>query len=72
MLKDEWWGIDDNNCHNVTSSIQKNKELNTQKHCWLLHSLYDNYFLSWDDIFKIDSVYFDVKIQYEYSSEISI
>ena len=26
----------------------------------------------WDDIFKIDSVYFDVKIQYEYAINISI
>jgi len=28
--------------------------------------------LDWDDIFKIDSVYFDVKIQYEYAINISI
>ena len=26
----------------------------------------------WDDIFKIDSVYFDLKIQYEYAINISI
>ena len=26
----------------------------------------------WDDIFKIESVYFDVKIQYEYAINISI
>lgn len=26
----------------------------------------------WDDIFKIDSLYFDVKIQYEYTINISI
>lgn len=72
MLKDDWWGIHDNHCHNITSVFQKDKDLNSQKHCWLLHSLYEHTSLSWEDIFKIDSVYFDVKIQYEYSSEINI
>ena len=72
MMKEKWWGINDGNCHNITSSFQKNKDLNSQKHCWLLHSLYDHNPLDWVDIFKIDSVYFYVKIQYEYSINISI
>jgi len=72
FMKDDWFGIADNHCHNITSVFQKDKELNSQKHCWLLHSLYDHNPLSWDDIFKIDSIYFDVKIQYEYLSQISI
>ena len=72
MMKEEWWGINDGNCHNTTSAFQKNRDLNSQKHCWLLHSLYDHNPLDWDDIFKIDSVYFDVKIQYEYAINISI
>jgi len=38
----------------------------------LNNSLYDHTSLDWDDIFKIDSVYFDVKIQYEYAINISI
>ena len=72
MMKEKWWGINDGNCHNTTSAFQKNRDLNSQKHCWLLHSLYDHNSLDWDDIFKIDSVYFDVKIQYEYAINISI
>ncbi|MDQ7060084.1 MAG: hypothetical protein Q9M43_02745 [Sulfurimonas sp.] len=72
LMKDTWWGIHDNNCHNTTSAFQKDKGFNSQKHCWLLHSLYDHKPLDWDDIFKIDSIYFDVQIQYEYLSKISI
>lgn len=72
MFRDDWFGIHDGNCHNITSAFQKDEALNAQKHCWLLHSLYDHNPLSWDDIFKVDSVYFDVQIQYEYSSEIKI
>lgn len=71
-MKETWWGINDNNCHNITTAFQKDKDLNSQKHCWLLHSLYDHNSLDWNDIFKIDSVYFDVKIQYEYATDISI
>ena len=67
VLKSSWWGINDNKCHNTTSIFQKNKELNSQKHCSLLHELYDHYALTWDKIFKIGTIYFDVKIQYEYS-----
>ena len=73
MMRDSWFGIYDGKCHNTTSSYgQKDKELNSQKHCWLLHSLYDHNPLDWDDIFKIDSVYFDVKIQYEYVLKITL
>ena len=64
--------LNDGNCYNTTSAFQKNRDLNSQKHCWLLHSLYDHNPLDWDEIFKIDSVYFDVKIQYEYAINISI
>jgi len=72
ISKDTWWGIYNDNCHNITSACQKNKVLNSQKHCWLLHSLYDHNNLDWDDILKIDSVCFDVKVKYEYLSEINI
>lgn len=72
LRDDKWHGINDGNDHNTTSVFQKQESLNVQKHCWLLHSLYDHQGLSWEDIFKIDSVYFDVKIQYEYESKISL
>ncbi len=52
MMKEEWWGVNDKNCHNTTSVWQKNKTLNSQKHCWLLHNLYDHFDLTWDNIFN--------------------
>lgn len=70
LLKDKRWGIHDDNCHNTTSIWQKNKDLNSQKHCSLLHSLYDHFNLEWHNIFQIDRVYFDIVIHYEYSSAI--
>ena len=69
ILSDEKWGLNDKNCHNVTSAFQKNTSLNAQKHCWLLHSLYDHHPLDWDDIFMIEDIYFDVEVQYEYQAK---
>ena len=66
FLKDKWSGIYDDECHNTTSAVQKNKELNSQKHCWLLHSLYDIYCISWKDMAKIDTICYDIEISYEY------
>ncbi|WP_373072190.1 hypothetical protein [Sulfurimonas sp.] len=70
VMKNDWCGLNDKKCHNTTSVYQKDEDLNTQKHCWLLHSLYDNYSLDWDDIFKIKRIFFDVKVQYEYAVNI--
>lgn len=69
LLKDDRWGIADGNCHNVSSIFQKNKDLNGQKHCHLLHSLYDDYHFAWDDIFKIEDIYFDIIVQYDYKAK---
>jgi len=71
FMQESWWGINDNNCHNTTSVFQKNKALNGQKHCFLLHELYDHQGLDWDEIFKIGSICFDIKIQYEYEIKIT-
>ncbi len=60
------FGINDKRCHNVTTSIIDNKALNRQKHCWLLHRLYDDFDVSWDDILRIDGLYFDIKVSYQY------
>ena len=38
--------INDKEDHNVSSSIITHHELNNQKHCWLMHRLYDDKFLS--------------------------
>ncbi|MBL0707676.1 MAG: hypothetical protein JJW00_01335 [Sulfurimonas sp.] len=69
LLKDDRWGIADDNCHNVSTIFQKDKDLNTQKHCYLLHSLYDDYHFAWDDIFKIEDIYFDIIVQYDYEAK---
>jgi len=72
FVKEDKWGLNDNRCHNTTSIFQKNELLNRQKHCYLLHNLYDHYSLNWDDIFKIDRIYFDLQIQYEYLINITV
>jgi len=58
--------INNNENHNVTSAFIKHEELNAQHHCWLLHSLYDDKFLSWDEILALDSVHFDVIVHFQY------
>ena len=69
--KEKWWGINDNKCHNTTSVFQQDQELNSQKHCWLLHTLYDHFsLLDWDNILNIENIDFDVRTQYDYSSKI--
>lgn len=70
VMENDWWGLNDKKCHNTTSIFQKDEDLNTQKHCWLLHSLYDHYSLDWDHIFKIKHIFFVVKVQYEYAVNI--
>ncbi len=62
--------INDKQCHNVSGSMIENKVLNTQKHCWLLHRLYDDYFIDWDVILQIDCVWFDIIIHYQYKRNI--
>lgn len=66
------WGINDKQCHNITTVFQKDSSLNSQKHCWLLHSLYDDYHFSWDDIFCIHNVYFDIKVIYQYEGDFNL
>ncbi len=59
--------INDGANHNVANRYG-NKKLTKQHHCWLLHSLYDDSSLTWEKIFHIDSILFDIKpiFQYEY------
>ncbi len=70
LLKDDRYGIADDYCRNVTTIFQHDKELNTQKHCYLLHALYDDYHFDWSDIFKIDKIYFDIIVKYEYEPKL--
>lgn len=62
--------INDGKDHNVTSCCWKNIELNAQHHCWLLHSLYDDQLVEWNDILKINLVWFDINIRYQYSNAV--
>ncbi len=64
--------INDKENHNVTTATIKNKQLNEQHHCWLLHSLYDDCMISWNKILKITDVCFDIEVSYQYISEIKL
>ena len=64
------WNINDKKEHNTTSFCWKNNELNEQKHCWLLHRLYDDFGISWKDIIKIETICFDINVCYQYKDEI--
>jgi hypothetical protein len=62
--------INDKANHNVTSATIDNRILNEQKHCWLLHRLYDDCAVSWEDILDINCVWFDVDVRYQYRRDI--
>lgn len=72
FLNDNHSNINDKENHNVTSCCWENKALNNQKHCWILHSLYDDYNVSWDNILKINNIWFDVNIRLQYSMDIRL
>ena len=58
--------INDQENHNVSSSFIMNHELNAQKHCWLMHRLYDDFHIDWSDILLIKNVCFDINVKYQY------
>ncbi len=61
--------INDGDNHNV-ASIYGNAELTKQHHCLLLHSLYDDSRLTWEKIFYIDNIIFDIKPIFQYEVKI--
>ena len=63
----EPFGINDKNDWNVMVGRSNNKKLDKQKHCWLLHQLYDNHFVSWENILRIDRVWFEIVTEQEYA-----
>ena len=71
FIYDRHCNINDKGNHNVTSATINNRTLNEQKHCWLLHSLYDDCGVLWEDILHINCVCFDVNVSYQYKMEIS-
>jgi len=59
FLNDRPCNINDKENHNVSSATIKNSALNSQKHCWLMHRLYDDFSIDWADIVRINNIWFD-------------
>lgn len=62
--------LNDKENHNVTKFLINSKDLNEQKHCWLLHRLYNEYFISWNRILDINGVYFDINLRLQYDENL--
>ena len=58
--------IDDGINYNSTLNIYDNNKLHKQKHCWLLHSLYHDIGVSFENILNIEYIWFDIKVKYQY------
>jgi hypothetical protein len=70
FLLDRKSNLADNQNHNVTSTLYPYPLLNAQKHCWLLHHLYDDVLLSWEQILSIDSLYIDLDVSFQYEESL--
>ncbi|MEA3290299.1 MAG: hypothetical protein U9Q04_09005 [Campylobacterota bacterium] len=69
FLKDKKIGyLNDKDDHSI--KLPSLKPLDYQKHCWLLHSLYDDHMVPWELIHRIDKVYFNIEVSFEYESEL--
>lgn len=60
------WGISEIEGYNITHHYQKDEELNLQKHCCLMTILYEFCKYNWENIFRIDAIYFNIKTIYKY------
>ena len=64
------------NCHNTISDmyidlIPRNSPIITEPHCYMFHHLYDHcYDLTWFDIYNIDEVWTEIKVDYQFFSKI--
>lgn len=70
FLLDRKSHFNDNQNHNVTKSIHSHPLLNAQNHCWLLHHLYDDAILSWQQILSIDKMIIDIDVSYQYDESL--
>lgn len=63
---DETWdyGIVDNNCHNVLVN-KEGHVMEQDKHCRLMHVLYDDTDLSWDEILRIGAITMEYQVLYK-------
>lgn len=70
FLLDKTSNFNDNQNHNVTKGIHYHPLLNAQNHCWLLHHLYDDAMLSWQQILSIDKIAIDIDVSYQYDESL--
>lgn len=63
---DEIWdyGIVDNNCHNVLVN-KKGHVMEQDEHCRLMHLLYDDTDLTWDEILRIGAITMEYNVLYK-------
>lgn len=70
FLLDRKTNLNDNQNHNVTSTLYPHPLLNAQKHCWLLHHLYDDILMPWEQILKVDTLFVDIDVSYQYEESL--
>jgi hypothetical protein len=70
FLLDRKSNLNDNQNHNVSSTLYPHPLLNAQKHCWLLHHLYDDVLLPWEQILSIDILFVDIDVSYQYEESL--
>ena len=64
------------NCHNTISNmyinlIPRNSPIITEQHCYMFHHLYDHCReLTWFDIYNIDEVWIEIKVDYQFFRKI--
>lgn len=66
------------NCHNTLSNcylslIPRSSPILTESHCYMFHHLYDHCNdLTWFDICNIESIWIEIKVNYQFFSKIKI
>lgn len=66
------------NCHNTISCmfqdiIPRNSAIITEPHCYMFHHLYDHCpELTWFDIYNIEEVWIEIKVNYQFSAKIEL
>jgi len=71
LEREDYWGLADGNCHNTLLNRQGHV-MQDDKHCWIMHALYDHTELSYDEILKISYIDISYKIQHNKKSMIKI
>jgi len=72
VLEEDWrkkleWGLASGADHNAALD----PSLHGQKHCWLLHLLYDDLHVPWEKILKIDWFWADFRLYFQYDFDLS-